>query len=514
MASKDVEMKEVQKDKGKKEAKKEDAKEVQPPAPPTAEELRAIVLTDLRANIALCIKTNSTKEIRFVSRAVRKIPITRRQITAELLITLIKEYFPALNEDSLELLHVLTQVKDDAMEVEESPAQESKAPAKEPAAQILPEVQVYLHLLVIIFLLDKKRSSMASAISTSLIQKLQQSQFNRRTLDPLLSKAYFYYSSAFELQKDLASIRSSLLSAYRTATLRHDKLTQATLLNLLLRNYLEYNLYDQAEKLLSKANFGTDSSTNQYARYLYYTGRVAAIQLDYTKAYRCLLQSIRKAPQNSARGFRITVQKLICIVQLLMGELPEKSVFRQKGLKTALKPYFDLTLAVRIGDLVVFENVVKENEQRFRKDQNFTLIQRLRSNVIKTGLRKINVSYSRIQLTDICAKLHLESVEDAAFIVAKAIRDGVIDATIDYKGGFLQSKENIDIYSTQEPQDAFHKRIVFCLDTHNDAVKAMSFPPDAHKADKESEEERNERIKQEEIAKTLAEEDDDEEGDF
>ena len=42
----------------------------------------------------------------------------------------------------------------------------------------------------------------------------------------------------------------------------------------------------------------------------------------------------------------------------------------------------------------------------------------------------------------------------------------------------------------------------------------MSFPPDAHKADKESEEERNERIKQEEIAKTLAEEDDDEEGDF
>ena len=45
MASKDVEMKEVQKDKGKKEAKKEDAKEVQPPAPPTAEELRAIVLT-------------------------------------------------------------------------------------------------------------------------------------------------------------------------------------------------------------------------------------------------------------------------------------------------------------------------------------------------------------------------------------------------------------------------------------------------------------------------------------
>ena len=32
----------------------------------------------------------------------------------------------------------------------------------------------------------------------------------------------------------------------RTATLRHDTDGQATLLNLLLRNYLHYSLYDQA----------------------------------------------------------------------------------------------------------------------------------------------------------------------------------------------------------------------------------------------------------------------------
>ncbi|AQK58998.1 26S proteasome non-ATPase regulatory subunit 3 homolog A [Zea mays] len=37
------------------------------------------------------------------------------------------------------------------------------------------------------------------------------------------------------------------------ATLHRDELGQETLLNLLLRNYLHYNLYDQAEKLRSKA---------------------------------------------------------------------------------------------------------------------------------------------------------------------------------------------------------------------------------------------------------------------
>ena len=40
--------------------------------------------------------------------------------------------------------------------------------------------------------------------------------------------------------------RSLLLALHRTAVLRHDKYGQETLLNLLLRNYLHYNLYDQA----------------------------------------------------------------------------------------------------------------------------------------------------------------------------------------------------------------------------------------------------------------------------
>lgn len=39
--------------------------------------------------------------------------------------------------------------------------------------------------------------------------------------------------------------RSSLLALHRTAVLRHDAIGQETLMNLLLRNYLHHNLYDQ-----------------------------------------------------------------------------------------------------------------------------------------------------------------------------------------------------------------------------------------------------------------------------
>lgn len=40
-------------------------------------------------------------------------------------------------------------------------------------------------------------------------------------------------------------MRSQLLALHRTATLRHNAIGSETLLNLLLRNYLHYNLYDQ-----------------------------------------------------------------------------------------------------------------------------------------------------------------------------------------------------------------------------------------------------------------------------
>lgn len=52
--------------------------------------------------------------------------------------------------------------------------------------------------------------------------------------------------------------------------------------------------------------------------------------------------------------------------------------------------------------------------------------------------------------------------------MAKAIRDGGIDASISHEDGYMMSKEVADVYSTNEPQQAFHVRISFCLDIHNE----------------------------------------------
>lgn len=131
-------------------------------------------------------------------------------------------------------------------------------------------------------------------------------------------------------------------------------------------------------------------------------------------------------------------------------------------------------LAVRSGDMAKFTSIVEEFGAHFKTDETYTLILRLRHNVIKAGVRIISLSYSRISLQAIADKLLLDSADDAEYIVAKCIRDGVIEATIDHKNRFVASKDVVDVYATGEPQEAFHQRIMFCLKLHNDSVKVTA----------------------------------------
>ena len=139
----------------------------------------------------------------------------------------------------------------------------------------------------------------------------------------------------------VASCRATLHACLRTATLRNDFEGQAVLINCLLRNYLHYNLYNQADKLVLKSSFPEQASNNEWARYYYYLGRIKALQLDYTEAHKHLLQSARKAPQNSAAGFKQHVAKVTNLIErsrlnffqlsvtvdLLLGNIPERQTF-------------------------------------------------------------------------------------------------------------------------------------------------------------------------------------------
>lgn len=138
-------------------------------------------------------------------------------------------------------------------------------------------------------------------------------------------------------------IHRLFLAAQRTAALRHDDETLASLINRLLRSYIHYALYDQADKLVSKTTFPVSAANPQFARYHYFLGRIRAVQLNYSDAHTNLQQAIRRAPPaKTAPGFYQAVHKLSVIVELLMGDIPERSLFRHPVLEKALGAYFDI----------------------------------------------------------------------------------------------------------------------------------------------------------------------------
>jgi 26S proteasome regulatory subunit N3 len=243
---------------------------------------------------------------------------------------------------------------------------------------------------------------------------------------------------------------------------------------------------EQAHKLLSNSTFPDAASNNQLCRYLYNSGRIQSLRLEYTSAFSNLSQCLRKAPTNTGVGFRIEAQRLLIVVQLLMGEIPDRQVFFTKGMKAELSPYLAITQAVRFGDLAVYTKVVSEHAARLQLDGTYTLISRLAHQVVKAGLRKLHISYSRLSLQDVADRLGLPSAKSAEFVVAKAVRDGVLDATVHHEESYVQSHDLIDVYATKEPAEAFHRRIAYCLTTHNDAVRGMRYPPDEYKKQLES----------------------------
>ncbi|CRL20149.1 Proteasome component (PCI) domain [Penicillium camemberti] len=493
-----------------------DVENTEPEVDPTTKAIQ-----DIKSNFTLLERAVAHFDPRFTLRVLRSISSMRKHLTPEVLAEVIVETYSASSSTASFLLEALGQTN--AFENTPAGSQMEVDSDKKPIPkETLAEVDAYLSILVQIYLFDQREIQKGVQFSTDLIERLR--ALNRRTLDSLAARVYFYYSLFFEQVAPLppspaaavTTIRQPLLAALRTAVLRKDVDTQATVMTLLLRNYLSTSHISQADLLISHNPFPVAASNNQIARYMFYLGRIRAIQLQYTEAHSHLIGATRKSPASQvARGFYQASHKLLVVVELLMGDIPDRAVFRQPALERAMHPYLLLSQAVSVADLDGFLNIVNTHSEIFRKDGTYTLILRLRQNVIKTGIRMMSLSYSRISLRDICLRLGLDSEESAEYIVAKAMRDGVIEATLDHEHGFMKSKEVGDIYATREPGEAFHERIRACLALHDESVKAMRFPMNQHRLELKSAQEARERER--ELAKEIQEGDMDDEdagGDF
>jgi hypothetical protein len=386
------------------------------PSPPSKEQEALSVLED---NLVLISKGITTRDEVLFRRALRRSGIVRAQISMRDMESIVKRVIPLESpsmqfiasafeilrgsggDDSRSAMDVVVPIVAAAEEDISTPGSSSRKRKTIPSTSTAtsssssgagvnnaslananygysPEAEIYLHMIVCALLLKQKKSIFVAHPDEQQQQKqiicLQNvdtmiqratsgeassssSSVSGRMINVFLARAYQYWARVYELAGKFEEARKVLLAAHRTACLRLNEIGQATLINLILRNYLACNMVEQAVKFSSRASFPSNASNNQQVRYLYYQGRSLAIQLEYSEAFSSLQQAIRKAPQLRTTGFRLTLYKLTTVVQLLMGESPDRAWFSDKDLQVNLKPYFELVNAVRTGKVSAFEKV-------------------------------------------------------------------------------------------------------------------------------------------------------------
>ncbi|KAJ1615141.1 26S proteasomal subunit S3 and PINT domain containing protein [Cryptosporidium canis] len=324
-----------------------------------------------------------------------------------------------------------------------------------------------------------------------------------QSMDQFVSKTIYFYSRVHEICGEFANVRNDILECYRNAVLNHNSMTQAACLNLILRNYVLTKRYDLGLKALEKMVYPENLSSGiQQARYLYYSGRIYSAQLEYQMAYNSFTQSLRKTSQNKGRGalnFALSAQKFAIVVQMLMGEVPDRSIFNSPSLRSGLAPYLELVKAVRSGDMREFDSNLEKRGQIYERDGTLSLIKRLAHNVIRSGLKTICLSYNRIYLDDVAEHFGWDSSHDVEGVVSKAIFDKVVNARINDDMKCLESLHERDFYGSDSMLNSLHSRIAFSLLLRNNAIKAMEYPQSMLTKTNNFDDEEARRLSQEEI---------------
>ena len=213
----------AQADADKKE--KEPVKPVKPPLTPTQE---------IKANLALIERAVSTLEPRYTTRVLRSLTTLRKKLTSEILSQAVREAYTKgckrivkYNRDLSNLIYIDGPAKQallnaipepttstsTSMEVDPAPPASTNATSKgasPPApSEPCPEGDVYLRLLVILRLLDANALDKSRTLAHETVDKIK--HLNRRSMDPIAAKVYFYLARLYELKGDLAELRPSVL---------------------------------------------------------------------------------------------------------------------------------------------------------------------------------------------------------------------------------------------------------------------------------------------------------------
>lgn len=241
-----------------------------------------------------------------------------------------------------------------------------------------------------------------------------------RTFDFFVGKLVkYFYLSIKHLGGDITPIYKILCTNREYG----NKYTIAIATNSILEYQINSHIYEIIDEEIN--------DKSERCKYTFYLGFIYLVRGDYSMAMKYLDES---DILNTKQTLALLIKKCTIVCKLHLGDF---SIFYPY--QNQLKPYFSLIGCVKRGDVKAFYLHLEDQQSEYLSNNLYFVVRRLLKNIVRVGLRKVAICYSRIQVADISDILGF----NVEFILYKAIKDGEVKGFVQ-DGIFYSQQENLN----------------------------------------------------------------------
>ncbi|KAH8357589.1 hypothetical protein KR200_001749 [Drosophila serrata] len=227
------------------------------------------------------------------------------------------------------------------------------------------------------------------------------------------------------------------------------RLGMMNLINQLFKVYFRINKLHLCKPLIRAIDncvFKDSFPLPEQITYKYFVGRRAMFDSNYQGAVEDLSFAFTNCPDRFASNKRLILIYLVP-AKMLLGYLPAKSLLQRYDLLL----FHDLALALRVGNVKRFDEIVRDHELVLIRSGIYLLVQKLKFMVYRNLFKKVFIirQTHQLDMDDFLAALQFVGVTDVSLneahcIIANLIYDGKIK-------GYISHAHNKLVVSKQNP---------------------------------------------------------------
>ncbi|CDO93752.1 unnamed protein product [Kluyveromyces dobzhanskii CBS 2104] len=207
-------------------------------------------------------KSTLSMDSRYVWKSLRDLIAFKQELTVENVSTVVNLLYPeesAYKKYLLKTIHPSSKpkVENSSKFREEFPATLYQLQQDGTSLDVSSEVNTFVHYIVQSLLSDSKRIDELQQFNSAHVIPQVLKLYNNRNLDLINAKIWFCINRSNELTStpNDSQLLAEMMQFLKTATLKHDNETKATLITSILRQYLRLGEIELAADFVSKVEF-------------------------------------------------------------------------------------------------------------------------------------------------------------------------------------------------------------------------------------------------------------------